>query len=105
MLEVKNPATGEQPKPEDLDVVSYGEAGVGMLEDAIRANQNRLSDPAYRGQAIAFVKASLQGWAFRRDNAEKCRDIVVAKQLEADKVDVKGSSFAPITVELTEGGA
>lgn len=178
VLEAINPDTGELYKPEDLNVVSYEEAGVGMLQDAIWADQARLSDAAYCGQAIAFVKASLQGWAFCRDNAEQCRDIVVAKgsklgnshqlwqvnevnkliwpaaggvgvideaawqrtvdiasgtknlegatvltkapdaeawtndivneaikQLEAEKVDVKGSSFAPITVELTEGGA
>ena len=178
VLEAKNPDTGELYKPEDLNVISYEEVGVGMLQDAIWADQARLAEPDYCGQAIAFVKGSLQGWAFCRDNAEKCRDIVVSKgsklgsshqlwqmnevnkliwpaaggvgvidtaawdrtvatatgtknldgatvltkapdaeswtndivneaikQLEADKVDVKGSSFAPITVELKEGGA
>jgi len=28
---------------------------------------------------VKFVAASIQGWAFCRDNAEACRDIVVAK--------------------------
>ena len=31
------------------------------------------------GEAVAFVKASIQGWAFCRDNPADCRDIVVAK--------------------------
>ncbi len=79
VLEAKNPATGELYKPEDLNVVSYETEGVGMLQDAIWAAQDRLSDPAYCGEAIAFVKASLQGWAYCRDNAQKCADIVVAK--------------------------
>jgi NitT/TauT family transport system substrate-binding protein len=178
VLEAKNPATGELYKPEDLNVVSYETEGVGMLQDAIWAAQDRLSDPAYCGQAIAFVKASLQGWAYCRDNAQGCADIVVAKgsklgathqlwqmnevnkliwpaangvgvidtaawdrtvsiasgtknldgktvltkpadpeswtndivneaikQLKADGIDVAGSSFAPIDVTLTEGGA
>ena len=39
----------------------------------------RSSDPAYRETAVKFVAASIQGWAFCRDNAEACRDIVVAK--------------------------
>jgi NitT/TauT family transport system substrate-binding protein len=50
-----------------------------MLQDAIWADEARLSDPAYCGQAIAFVKASIQGWAYCRDNLESCRDIVVGK--------------------------
>ena len=127
---------------------------------------------------MAFVKASIQGWAFCRDNPADCRDIVVAKgsklgashqlwqmnevnkliwpatngigvidtaawdrtisiasgtknldgktvltkapdkeswtndivnaaiaELKSAGVDVNGSSFAPQTVTLTEGGA
>jgi type II secretory pathway component GspD/PulD (secretin) len=46
---------------------------------SIWADEARLSDPAYCGQALAFVKASLKGWAYCRDNVEACRDIVVAK--------------------------
>jgi len=79
VLEAKNTATGALYTPADLNVVSYEQEGVGMLQDAIWADEGRLSDPAYCGQAIAFVKASLQGWAFCRDNPEACRDIVVAK--------------------------
>jgi NitT/TauT family transport system substrate-binding protein len=79
VLEAKNPTTGKLYAPDDLNVVSYEKEGVGMLQDAVWADQAKLSDPAYCGEAIAFVKASLQGWAFCRDNPEKCRDIVVAK--------------------------
>jgi NitT/TauT family transport system substrate-binding protein len=41
------------------------------------------------------------------DATSYTNDIVneAIKQLEADKIDVKGSGFAPITVTLTEGGA
>jgi NitT/TauT family transport system substrate-binding protein len=178
VLEAKNPKTGTLYSPDDLNVVSYEKEGVGMLQDAIWADQTRLSDPVYCGEAVAFVKASLQGWAYCRDNAQKCADIVVGKgsklgavhqlwqmnevnkliwpaaggvgvidkaawdrtisiasgtknldgktvltkapdpeswtndivneaikQLTAEKVDVSGTSFAPITVTLTEGGA
>jgi NitT/TauT family transport system substrate-binding protein len=79
VLEAKNPATGALYTPADLNVVSYETEGVGMLQDAIWADQTRLSDPAYCGEAISFVKASLKGWAFCRDNPEGCRDIVVSK--------------------------
>ena len=79
VLESMNPATGKLYTPEDLNAVSYETEGVGMLQDAIWADEARLSDAKYCGDAVAFVKGSLQGWAFCRDNVDKCRDIVVAK--------------------------
>jgi NitT/TauT family transport system substrate-binding protein len=79
VLEAVNPATGELYLPEDLNVISYEEAGVGMLQDAIWADGERLSDEAYRDIALRFVTASLQGWAYCRDNVEACKDIVVAQ--------------------------
>jgi NitT/TauT family transport system substrate-binding protein len=78
VLEAVNPDTGELYQPEDFNVVSYEEEGVGMLQDAIWADAERLeSDDAYRDIAVRFVTASLQGWAYCRDNVEACRDIVV----------------------------
>jgi NitT/TauT family transport system substrate-binding protein len=80
VLEAVNPDTNELYQPEDLNVVSYEEEGVGMLQDAIWADAEKLgSDDAYRDIAVRFVTASLQGWAYCRDNVEECRDIVVAK--------------------------
>jgi len=79
VLETVNDATGELYTPEDLNVISYEEEGVGMLQDAIWADGARLSDEAYRSTAVKFVAASLQGWAYCRDNVEECRDIVVSK--------------------------
>jgi NitT/TauT family transport system substrate-binding protein len=80
VLEAENPDTGELYKPEDLNVISYESEGVGMLQDAIWADGARLAaDPAYKDTAVKFVKASIKGWVYCRDNAESCRDIVVSK--------------------------
>jgi NitT/TauT family transport system substrate-binding protein len=80
VLEAKNPDTGALYTAGDFNVVSYEEAGVGMLQDAIWASGERLaSDAAYADTAVKFVAASLQGWAYCRDNVESCRDIVLAK--------------------------
>ena len=50
-----------------------------MLQDAIWADESRLAEePEYRDQAVRLVAASMEGWAFCRDNVEACRDIVVA---------------------------
>ena len=178
VLESKNEATGKLYTADDLNVVSYETEGVGMLQDAIWADAKKLaSDATYKETAVKFVKASIQGWIYCRDNATSCRDIVVAKgsklgashqlwqmnevnklvwpatggigvidqaawdrtakiaqetknlegaavltkapdagaftndivnealkQLKDAGVDVTGSSFAPLTVELAEGG-
>ncbi|NQV96585.1 MAG: ABC transporter substrate-binding protein [Acidimicrobiaceae bacterium] len=79
VLEAVNPATGALYTPADFNVISYEAEGVGMLQDAIWADGARLSDPAYVDIATKFVAASIQGWAFCRDNTSACRDIVVAK--------------------------
>jgi NitT/TauT family transport system substrate-binding protein len=79
VLEAQNPATGQLYKPEDLSVISWNDVGSSMLQDAIWANTERLSDPAYQDTTTKFIAASLQGWAYCRDNVESCRDIVVKK--------------------------
>ena len=79
VLEAVNPDTGELYTPDELNVVSYEEVGVGMLQDAIWADGERMSDESYIDLAGRFVAASLQGWAYCRDNVQECVDIVVAK--------------------------
>jgi NitT/TauT family transport system substrate-binding protein len=79
VLEAVNPETGELYTPDDFNVISYEDEGVGMLQDAIWADGDRLADdPAYRDTAVRFVAASIEGWVYCRDNPEDCRDIVVA---------------------------
>jgi NitT/TauT family transport system substrate-binding protein len=79
VLEAINPATGKLYTPEDFNVISYEDEGVGMLQDAIWADGSRLSDPAYTDTAVKFVAASLQGWAYCRDNGDACAELVTAK--------------------------
>lgn len=79
VLEAVNPKTKALYTADDFNVVSYEAEGVGMLQDAIWADGKRLSDATYVDTATKFVAASLQGWAFCRDNVSACRDIVVSK--------------------------
>lgn len=77
VLEATNPDTGELYQPSDFNVINYQDEGVGMLQDAIWADAEKLAnDEAYRDQAVRFVAASLQGWAYCRDNVESCATIV-----------------------------
>ena len=80
VLEAKNPATGALYTPADLNVVSYEDEGVGMLQDAIWADEARLVRPGVlRHRRSPSSRHRCKGWAYCRDNAEDCRDIVVAK--------------------------
>ena len=79
VLEAVNPETGELYTPEDFNVISYEDAGVGMLQDAIWADAEKLaSDAAYKDIATRFVAASMEGWTFCRDNVDACAEIVLA---------------------------
>jgi NitT/TauT family transport system substrate-binding protein len=78
VLEAVNPETGELYQPEDFNVIDYNEVGVAMYQDAIWASEERLADPAYQDSTRRFVTASLQGWAYCRDNAQECADIITA---------------------------
>ncbi len=79
VLEAINPDTGELYTPDDFNAISYEAEGVGMLQDAIWADGARLDDPEYNDTAVKFVAASLQGWAFCRDNVQACADIVLTQ--------------------------
>ena len=60
LLETKNPDTGKLYTPEDFSAISYEAEGVGMLQDAIWANEEKLaSDAAYQDLTQRFVQASL----------------------------------------------
>ena len=78
VLETKNPKTGELYQPEDLNVIDWNKVGTAMLQDAIWANSEKLSDPAYQDQTTRFIKASIKGWVYSRDNPAEAAKIVTA---------------------------
>lgn len=82
VLETVNPETGELYTPEDLNVINWNDVGTAMLQDAIWATTEKLSDPDYEERTVKFIKASIKGWAFVRDNPEEAADIVAASGSE-----------------------
>ncbi|PUA79806.1 ABC transporter substrate-binding protein [Nocardioides currus] len=78
VLETVNPDTGELYQPDDLNVIDWNDVGTAMLQDAIWASSDRLSDEAYAEQTVAFIKASIKGWAFVRDDPQAGADAVTA---------------------------
>lgn len=79
VLETVNPATGELYTPDELNVIDWNDEGTAMLQDAIWADSDRLADDAdYADTAVKFIKASIEGWAYARDNPEDAAKIVTA---------------------------
>jgi NitT/TauT family transport system substrate-binding protein len=77
VLEAENPETGELYQPEDFNVIDWNDVGTAMLQDAIWADAERLADDeAYADTTVAFLKASIQGWVYARDNPEEAATIV-----------------------------
>jgi len=79
LLETENPETGELYTADDFNVIDWNEEGTSMLQDAIWADAGRLADDAeYAETTVKFIKASIKGWVFARDNAQEAADQVTA---------------------------
>ncbi len=78
VLEATNPDTGKLYQPEDLNVISYQDAGTAMLQDHVFTNAAWLAEAGNEDVAVKFLRASFKGWIFCRDNAEACVEIVLA---------------------------
>src|SRR6185369_1117994 len=72
VLETVNPRTGELYKPEDLNIFSWNDYRSSMLQDAIFAREAWLKEGNNRDVAVRFVRASLKGWMYCRDNPADC---------------------------------
>jgi NitT/TauT family transport system substrate-binding protein len=72
VLEATNPATGELYKPEDFTVFNWNDFRSSMLQDAIFVRQAWLDQPGNRDIAVRFLRASLKGWMYCRDNPADC---------------------------------
>ena len=78
VLETVNPETGELFTADDLTIIDWNDEGTAMLQDAIWADGTRLGDADYQDITTRFLAASIEGWAWCRDNADGCIDVVLA---------------------------
>src|SRR3546814_184559 len=63
--------------PEDLIVYKYEEQGVATLEDGLYVLEENLEDPKFVDKMARFVKSSMKGWDYARENPEEAADIVL----------------------------
>lgn len=57
--------------PSDLMVVRLSDTGLGFLEDGLYATEEALADPARRDVLARFLKATVEGWAYAKDNVDE----------------------------------
>ncbi|MES2210345.1 MAG: ABC transporter substrate-binding protein [Chloroflexota bacterium] len=72
LLETTNPETGALYSADDLNVIDWNDYRVAMLQDAIFARASWLAEGSNRDIAVRFVRASLKGWIYCRDNPADC---------------------------------
>ena len=63
--------------PEKLTVFSYTEMGDNLLEDGLYVLEPSLKDAAFKDKLVRFVRASMKGWSYAKDNPEEAADIVL----------------------------
>jgi NitT/TauT family transport system substrate-binding protein len=64
-------------KPEDLIVFNYAAMGNDLMEDGLYAMEDKLKDPAFKANMVKFVRASMKGWQYAKENPDEAAGIVV----------------------------
>jgi NitT/TauT family transport system substrate-binding protein len=77
VLAQRDPETGQQYTLDDLVVMRMSDVGTGALEDGIFVREDWIEDEANQDVARRFVKASLRGWIYCRDNPDDCVEFVL----------------------------
>lgn len=88
---------------DQLVVFKYEDQGVATLEDGLYVMEDKLKDPAFVEKMAKFVRASMKGWAYARENTEEAAQIVLENdetgaQTEKHQVRMMGEIN-----KLTEG--
>jgi NitT/TauT family transport system substrate-binding protein len=90
-------------KPEDLVVFKYEDQGVATLEDGLYVLEERLADPKFIEVMARFVKASMEGWAWARENPEAAAKIVLENDATGAQTEKHQVRMMGEINKLTEG--
>lgn len=90
-------------KPADLVVFKYEDEGVATLEDGLYVKEDRLKDAAFVDRMARFVKASMKGWAWARDNQKAAALIVLENDATGAQTEKHQVRMMGEINKLTEG--
>jgi NitT/TauT family transport system substrate-binding protein len=68
----------------ELLLVRFADTGLGFLEDGLYVHAAALRDARRRDQLVRFLRATLAGWTYARDNVDEAHAIVMAAAPKAD---------------------
>ncbi len=93
-------------RPEQLQVFRYEEQGVATLEDGLYVLESRLSDAAFVARMARFVRASMQGWDWARQNPDAAARIVLDNDASGAQTEAHQRRMMGEIARLldTEGG-
>jgi len=90
--------------PEDeLVVFKYEDEGVSTLEDGLYVLESDLEDPAFVDRMARFVKASMKGWAYARENTDEAAEIVLENDATGAQTEKHQKRMMGEINKLTEG--
>ncbi len=90
--------------PEDeLVVFKYEDEGVSTLEDGLYVLESNLQDPAFVDKMARFVKASMRGWTYARENPDEAAEIVLENDATGAQTEKHQKRMMGEINKLTEG--
>ncbi len=88
---------------EELVVFKYEDEGVSTLEDGLYVLEDNLKDPAFVDRMARFVKASMKGWAWARENPDAAADVVLENDATGAQTEKHQRRMMGEINKLTEG--
>ncbi len=88
---------------DDLVVFKYEDEGVSTLEDGLYVLEQNLEDPAFVDKMARFVKASMKGWAYARENPDEAAEIVLDNDATGAQTEKHQKRMMGEINKLTEG--
>ena len=89
---------------DDLITFKYEDQGVATLEDGLYVLEKNLSDPAFVDKMARFVRASMKGWAWARENSDAAADIVLENDETGAQTEKHQRRMMGEINKLTAGG-
>ncbi|HUF56042.1 MAG TPA: ABC transporter substrate-binding protein, partial [Thermohalobaculum sp.] len=90
-------------KPEELVTFKYEDQGVATLEDGIYVLEEDLEDPGFRDKLVRFVRASMRGWEWARENPDEAAEIVLENDATGAQTEKHQKRMMGEINKLTEG--
>jgi NitT/TauT family transport system substrate-binding protein len=89
---------------DELVTFKYEDQGVATLEDGLYVLEDNLNDPAFVDKMARFVRASMKGWAWARENSDAAADIVLENDETGAQTEKHQRRMMGEINKLTTGG-